>query len=221
MIRWLLVDAGGTLIAPSPSVGTVYAATAAKFGMVTDPAVLENKFRSVWKQHKTADTNITKNWWRSVVRDVFAPEFNVTDDLFQALFDAFGEPAVWKVFPDVRPGLDRLRSMGITLAIASNWDRRLPALLSRLGLASFFHHQFVSEIIGAAKPDPSFFQECLRAMNAEPQATGHVGDDPREDIAGAEEAGIRGFLLDRNGTARGEKRVNNLLELADRLSAMD
>jgi putative hydrolase of the HAD superfamily len=43
------------------------------------------------------------------------------------------------------------------------------------------------------------FSQALELADCAPGDAVHVGDTLEEDIAGAEAAGIRGLLLDRNG----------------------
>ena len=53
---------------------------------------------------------------------------------------------------------------------------------------------------GARKPDPAIFDAALELAGVRaPSEALHVGDTPEEDVAGAEAAGIRCLLLDRDG----------------------
>jgi putative hydrolase of the HAD superfamily len=113
------------------------------------------------------------------------------------LREAFRDPASWRVFDEVVPVLAALRHEGARLAIVSNWDSSLPALLDRLHLASWFDVVVVSHLEGMEKPRPELF---LRAVARLRGATGealHVGDAPELDEAGAQAAGIASVIVDR------------------------
>jgi putative hydrolase of the HAD superfamily len=117
------------------------------------------------------------------------------------------------VYPDVFPSLTALKERGITAAIASNWDERLPKLLRELSLAPHFDFQFISSFIGHTKPEAAFFNHALKMMGLEADEVLHVGDDPIDDITGALGVGIKGVLLDRRGDKAAGEVINNLTQL--------
>ena len=63
------------------------------------------------------------------------------------------------------------------------------------------------------KPDPAIFAPALELAGCAPSEALHVGDRPEEDLAGAEAAGIRGLLIDRNGGGG----ITSLAEIEDHL----
>jgi REG-2-like HAD superfamily hydrolase len=214
MIRFITLDVGGTLLTPCPSVGGVYARVASLHGVRAEPALLDERFRSAWKIQKAAARSMDVDWWRAVVTDVFQPfAFANRDAFFSELYDAFREPASWTVFPDVVPALTALRERGLTLAIASNWDDRLPSLLDRLGLARHFHRQFISFAVGLHKPDTRFFETALRELGAPAEETLHAGDDWEEDVGAARGAGIRALRIRRSPGAAEPGEIISLLDL--------
>ena len=89
-----------------------------------------------------------------------------------------------------------MRAMGYALAVVSNFDRRLYAVLDDLDLSRFFDVVIISSEVGADKPDPRIFERALKALHVAPGETWHVGDDPKRDW-GAETLGLRVFRLER------------------------
>jgi putative hydrolase of the HAD superfamily len=197
-LKAVLFDAGGTLLRPEPSVGTTYAKVAAEHGVRIAAPELDARLKQAWKKQKALQLNVDKEWWRAVVTDVFAGDlFKAPDAFFEDLYRAFANPAVWKIYPDVIPALTALKEKNICLAIASNWDERLPRLLKELRMDRYFDYIFISSLVGYSKPDRRFFEHALKMTGFDPSDVLHVGDDIEEDIAGANNVGIPAVLVDR------------------------
>ena len=92
--------------------------------------------------------------------------------------------------PGVHEALAELTARGLPLAVVANWDCSLPAHLSSLGLARFFHVVVTSAEARAAKPDPKIFALALRRLGVPPERALHIGDQPADE-EGARAAGMR------------------------------
>jgi putative hydrolase of the HAD superfamily len=103
----------------------------------------------------------------------------------------------FSAFVDAGPALNELRARGLRLVVASNWDCSLPQVLQRAGLSEFVDAVVSSASVGAAKPEPGLFAAALGVARCAPDEALHVGDTPEADVAGAERAGVRAVLLDR------------------------
>lgn len=218
MIKGIFFDVGGTLIAPYPSVGAIYSSVAERHGVLVAPSALNLRFQDAWKREKARRALVDKTWWRSVVKAVFFDQrFAEEDRFFEDLYAAFEAKEAWQIYPDVIETLKGLRQRGIRLAVASNWDARLPALLKTLDLESYFDEKFISSDMGIAKPDPRFFREALATMGLEPLEALHVGDDPEEDANGAESVGMRAYLIDRRTKPKNSRALVTLDEILLRL----
>ena len=79
------------------------------------------------------------------------------------------------------------------LYLASNGGARVQnARLDAAGIRKYFKGQFISEEIGANKPDPAYFAFCFDAIPAfEAEKAVIVGDSLTSDILGGINAGIR------------------------------
>ncbi len=104
------------------------------------------------------------------------------------------------VFPDVMPALHRLQSSGLPLAIISNttnppfmkdYEREL------LGLDPFFEFSIYSSGVPYRKPHPSIFKLAASRLQLDAQEILYVGDDPVNDIAGAQKAGMQAVWINR------------------------
>ena len=210
----VLFDVGQTLICTARSVGEVYAETAAKYGVHVLPDTLDETFRQLWTErrnilHAGINEDLERQWWYDLVADSFAcaglhcqpprQQFQARfDNFFDELFDIFTRPETWCVFEDVFPALDKLRAMGVRLAVVSNWDSRLEVLLRRIGLAGHFEFVLTSARAGYRKPDPRIFEAALTRLSLPPNDVAHVGDSYEDDFIGATNAGIRPILIDRH-----------------------
>jgi putative hydrolase of the HAD superfamily len=103
----------------------------------------------------------------------------------------FGDGLVFAVIDGVEGSLRRLRSLGLALAVVSNWDAGLAEHLERAGLAHWFSDVVTSAAEGVAKPDPRIYAVALERLGVEPNRALHVGDDPIFDERGAQAAGMR------------------------------
>jgi putative hydrolase of the HAD superfamily len=129
-------------------------------------------------------------------------------DVRAAMLDAIR----FHAFPDAAPALRELRSRGLRLVVASNWDCSLPQVLEQAGLAELVDGVVASAVVGFDKPAPELFEAALGLAGCDASEALHVGDSPSNDVAGARAAGIRPVLLQREG-ARGDGVIASLAEL--------
>jgi putative hydrolase of the HAD superfamily len=194
-------DAGGTLIAPWPSVGHAYVEIARRHGEGgLDPVEVNRRFLAAWQGRGPA-FDYSRRAWAALVAESLRGLTPLADDpeYFRELYEHFAGPEPWRVYPDVLPALEELRRRGYRLAVLSNWDARLRPLLIALGLARHFDWLGVSSELGVHKPDPRIFERAARSLGVPPGAIVHVGDSFEEDVAGARAAGWRAVWLARDG----------------------
>ena len=227
----VLLDAAGTLIAPSEPVGETYARVAKGYGAELQVDKLTRAFAGVlrgmpdlaFQWTSTAELQrLERDWWRTLVRRVVAhtgTSMGAFDDYFEALYRHYAGGAAWECFPDVPRVLEALRARGYRLAVVSNFDSRLPGILQALGIHRLLDAVVFSSEAGSAKPDPHIFRRALVKLDAEPQCAIHVGDSEKADVGGAVAAGLTALLIERNGptAARSGHVIGTLDELLPRL----
>jgi putative hydrolase of the HAD superfamily len=69
------------------------------------------------------------------------------------------------------------------------------AALRKLKINNFFNVVVVSEEAGWRKPNPTIFQEALKALSVEADEAVFVGDTPSEDIEGAKKVGMKTIFI--------------------------
>jgi putative hydrolase of the HAD superfamily len=220
----VLFDAGDTLLAPAPSFQGRFVAVAAAAGLpleeaAVDAAIAEAVRAAEWPSDWT-DPATQRGFWvgfyRQVLADLGHGEKGM--ELADALFEAFSDPAGYRLFDDVRPALDELAARGIKLGVVSNFEPWLEDILDLQGIGDRFAAVAISGKLGVAKPDPEIFKAALTEAGADPGATVHVGDQPVNDVAAARAVGITPVLIDRyarHPETDGAHRVEDLLELVE------
>jgi putative hydrolase of the HAD superfamily len=68
--------------------------------------------------------------------------------------------------------------------------------IQALGLDRLTTCQFISEQFGASKPDASIFEAAVACLHTDPHHVVFVGDNPRNDIWGAHQVGMRTIWMD-------------------------
>ncbi len=204
----LTLDVTHTLL-DCPRLGEIYAEVLARHGIEVDPAAVRATLPSVWEQLSCAapapaDRFVShpdgaRGWWQRYLLRLCELLDAPPPSRFAAaeLYDRFACAEAWHVYPDVEPALAALVDRGFRLAVVSNWDHRLPLVLARLGLARYFAAIVFSSLVGFEKPDRRIFDRALGELGTPAAATLHVGDSAREDIEGAQAAGMQALLLDR------------------------
>ena len=227
----IFFDAVGTLFGVRGSVGEVYRQIARQFGVDISAEVLNRAFMESFRTAPRctfpgADPKkiptLEFEWWEAVALRTFdkagvLEQFSYWAGFFRQLYDRFATAEPWFVYADIPSTLERYQSLGIELGVLSNFDSRLHAVLQELELADFFSSVTISTEVGAAKPDPLIFATALAKHNCAPQEAWHVGDSRRDDYEGANTAGLRGILLERNlqGYLQGNHLQGDILSQAD------
>ena len=106
--------------------------------------------------------------------------------------------------------------------ILANWDRKLPQLLQRLGIAHFFKGIYCSEQLGAEKPNPRAYELFLEQSGIRNLRRLYVGNEYLADVVGSRALGFEPVLIDRYGRYPGAVdcfRVKGWDELRQALSA--
>jgi len=211
MTKVIFLDAAGTLFNVRGSVGEVYGQLAQSFGVTVKSEELNAAFfQSFASASPMAFPGIESakipqlefEWWQAVAAKAFqiAGVFNQFSDFpkfFAELYAHFATAEPWFVYPDVLPALKRWQQQGIELAVVSNFDSRIYAVLKALNLAEYFTSVTISTEVGAAKPDSQIFTAALQKHNGIAEDVLHIGDSFKADYCGAKAAGLKAIWLNR------------------------
>jgi putative hydrolase of the HAD superfamily len=101
-------------------------------------------------------------------------------------------------YDDVRSALERLRALGISLAVITDSWPSVEAKFAELGLREYFSAFVISSRERCLKPDPRIYSRALRAIGVSAHETLFV-DDGVDLVEKARAQGFRGLVMDRAG----------------------
>lgn len=205
MIKAVCFDVHDTLIDKGRGKGlaagkkTAAAALSKKF-----PHVNEEVLEQAWLHCLIKAKNLQEigreisahEWYGDQLRFMGIDQFD--EDLINEFNQAFmlGFRPFTTVLPGARESLVALSDAGYKLAVVSNSlgsNTRID--LDITGLTSFFNQIIVSSEVGWRKPHPKIFRRVLELLEVEPTEVVFVGDNPKEDIRGAVDAGMHAVAV--------------------------
>jgi putative hydrolase of the HAD superfamily len=204
--RVVLIDVGFTLTFWD---GVRIAAHAADAGVAVAPAAVEHAEKLIRTETRELEGRTLRthdDGGKKYLGSVFARALRLAgaehDDetLSRAAAHIHGQHLrsnVWRrVGAGNREALERLCEAGYRLAIVSNSEGTIDAMLTEVGLRPYFETVVDSHVVGAVKPDARIFQIALDRMGADPDEAVMIGDLPTADVFGPRALGIRAALVD-------------------------
>jgi putative hydrolase of the HAD superfamily len=211
----LVFDAVGTLIRPAYSVSQTYFEFGQRFGSRLSSAAIKTRFGKVFhdlfRSGKPTNESIEFQNWQQLVAQVFS-DLTDTHQIFDSLWNHFAKPDSWQVFDDVQPNWSRFVAQADSIAIASNFDKRLLKILDAHPPLNEIDAIFISSEIGWPKPTREFFAAIENRCGSKSIYT-VVGDDPICDIQPAQKIGWKTVLIDRQQANSDELRISSLNSL--------
>ncbi|CAD6211227.1 unnamed protein product [Miscanthus lutarioriparius] len=194
--RALLVDAVGTLVVPAQPTAQVYKSIGEKYGVKYSEDEILMRYRRAyekpWGGSRLRYVDDGRPFWQHIVTS----STGCSDaQYFEELYQYFMTEKAWKfVDPDAENVFKALRKAGVKTAVVSNFDTRLRPLLQVLKCDHWFDAVAVSAEVAAEKPNPIIFLKACELLGVKPEEAVHVGDDRRNDIWGARDAGCDAWL---------------------------
>jgi len=154
-------------------------------------------------------------------RNIFrAADLTVPDDAPMRALEAtrryYPSRPSFSLYDDVVETLGELKARGLTLCLITNANLEMLAIYRELGLDRHLDFVATSEEAAADKPDPAIFQLALDKAGVGADEALHVGDQYEMDVIGAQAAGMRAVLIDRDDVNPGisyRPRITTLREL--------
>lgn len=113
-----------------------------------------------------------------------------------------GAQQAFEIFHEARHQVTLFDNVETTLAALAQHYRlgvitNGNAQISRLGLEHHFAFAVSAESVNISKPDRRVFEHALQVGKASAAETVHIGDQPVDDVEGAQQAGIRTIWINR------------------------
>jgi putative hydrolase of the HAD superfamily len=154
---------------------------------------------------KSTHREVNNRVWITEALDALG--VSLDDEDMRKAVDAYFLPYVNKVHVPryVAPILSEIRRSFKT-GLITNFTHAPAArdILRTNNLAECFDSIVISEEVGWRKPHPNIFQKFLEDVSAIPVEAIFVGDDPRYDVAGAKNVGMKAILLQSEDTSFNE-----------------
>jgi len=116
-------------------------------------------------------------------------------------------------------GLAKDYRLGLICNTGTSPGSTLRHFLRKEGILTCFSYLLFSNEVGIAKPNPKVFEMVLRALEIkDPGQAVHIGDDPRSDINGAKQVGMKAIWFNSRGldseiTVRADATIKGLKEI--------
>ncbi|KAG8063331.1 hypothetical protein GUJ93_ZPchr0003g18272 [Zizania palustris] len=209
--RALLVDAVGTLVVPAQPTAQVYKSIGEKYGVKYSEEEILARYRRAyeqpWGRSRLRYVDDGRLFWKHIVTS----STGCSDvHYFEELYQYYITEKAWKLCdPDAENIFKSLRKAGVKTAVVSNFDTRLRPLLHIMKCDHWFDAVAVSAEVAAEKPNPTIFMKACELLCVKPEEAVHVGDDRRNDIWGARDAGCDAWLWGSD--------VHSFKEVADKI----
>jgi putative hydrolase of the HAD superfamily len=200
----VLLDAGGVLVVPDPTVLGPLLAPYGADGSVD--AHVRAHYAGMRAQDAGAAPGEAEEWAtydRAYVAALGVPEHEQAEAAH--LLGRTRSPWLWRypVAASVE-ALGELARRRVPVGVVSNASGQIEATLRRFGVCQVGEgdcHEVVcvvdSHVVGVSKPDPAIFESALAAVGGPARArVAYVGDSVRNDVGGARRAGLVPLLLD-------------------------
>ena len=160
---------------------------------LTADALVKHRMEYIQAQpHRHYDlTSLRKDWMRHIAEHI--GEINNQDEEdFESNFVEKGFQVFWQqrnnvVFYDgVIPMLEKL-SKKYSLGVITNGN----ADVNYIGIGDYFDFTLSSQDAGVAKPHEDIFLQALQLADSTIESTVYVGDDPKCDVIGPQNIGMR------------------------------
>src|SRR5579859_2757104 len=211
--RFIFFDVGNTLLFPNRA-RVLAPLPAEKHPTLPAWQALERRTKQEFDQGLMSG-RVDHGFWWTFHTYLLQQCGSLDDGVRNALIENTQNSANWdQILPGTREALDRLRRQ-YSIAVISNADGRIDAVLRRCGICDCFASITDSGNVGHEKPHPAIFAAALHEMKADPAESLYVGDVYSVDYVGARNAGMQAVLFDVAGAYREREfpRVESLNEL--------
>ena len=202
MVKIVFLDLDDTILDFHKAEANALRRTLQETGVDSSDAVLE-RYHVINKQHweLLEEGKITRAQVKTLRFEKLFGELGVEREISAICASYEKNLSQGAFFVPGAPELLEVIGAKYDLYLASNGGARVQnARLDAAGIRKYFKGQFISEEIGANKPDPAYFAVCFASIPGfEAEKAVIVGDSLTSDIRGGRNAGIRAIWFNPQG----------------------
>ncbi|MEO7454438.1 MAG: HAD-IA family hydrolase [Fimbriimonadales bacterium] len=229
MIDLVTLDAAGTIIDHRWDPGGIAAQAARSVGLLISAERARPAYDEVYARFRPEQEELERSGNRGAIKamwqrqmaawlvDVGGKDEDAPEVLARFEELAFGPRShIFALYEDALPAIEAIKAAGFRLGVISNWDHTLFGVLESLGVDGEFDFIIASLVFGSEKPDKSIFMKACEHGRTTPERTLHVGDSEHDDFLGAQNAGMRALLINRNDSPSiPDGRINSLTQIME------
>ncbi|QWG90019.1 HAD family hydrolase [Bacillus mycoides] len=129
--------------------------------------------------------------------DEFAPKYRLPRNYIQDFWNE-NLPKCFSIDQNTILFLNHIKRHFKVGIITNGSTQRQKAKIMNTGLNEYFDMIIISEEVGFSKPDKLIFELALNKLNVQSEDVLFVGDDLEKDIAGCQNANIKGIWFNPN-----------------------
>ncbi|RAN78430.1 HAD family hydrolase [Bacillus sp. SRB_331] len=130
--------------------------------------------------------------------DEFAPKYRLPRNYIQDFWNE-NFPKCFSIDQNTILFLNHIKRHFKVGIITNGSTQRQKAKIMNTGLNEYFDTIIISEEVGFSKPDKRIFELALNKLNVQSEDVLFVGDDLEKDIAGCQNANIKGIWFNPHG----------------------
>ncbi|MDH5449125.1 MAG: HAD family hydrolase [Candidatus Bathyarchaeota archaeon] len=225
-VKAVLFDLGGTLIRTA-AIPEIYMRILDCFGVKVSSNEILEAHKANEKEFDIAQGQLDLGqdfWiaWNLRVLESIGIREN-REFLAKKIDELWWEHADLQTYPDVKSTLVQLKANGVKLGIVTNgFKRDFKQILDRLKLTSFFDVTVGIDSCNKAKPDKEIFLYALDQLGVRSNEALFIGDSVKYDYEGAKRAGLKPFVIDREGKAPSQcDKMRSLTEVLSFVKIVD
>lgn len=205
-VRALIFDFIGTLVnvvgySHDDSLGAMYRSLL-RDGLRVDFESFRGAYEAAWKRYRLIRyqrlVEVTNAVWLAEALNSLGFKASPDDDAVKKAVNAYFRGYLRAIRPRscAQQTLSRLAERH-KLGLISNFTHApvIYAALRKVKLNQYFNVVLVSQAVGWRKPSPRIFRLALQRLGVEPEEAIFIGDNPKEDIEGARNVGMRAFFV--------------------------
>ncbi|MBI4485723.1 MAG: HAD family hydrolase [Acidobacteria bacterium] len=204
-------DVDFTLIYPGPMFrGEGYQAFCGRYGMTVDPAKFGQAVISAAPlldspEDAPYDAEIFVAYTRHIIEQMGGDGPHL-EACAREIYAEWAACQHFELYDEVPAVLGWLAAAGVRIGLISNSHRCLASFQSHFELQGLISATVSSSDHGFMKPHPSIFRAALQLVDVAPAEAVMVGDNVRQDVEGAQRAGMRAVLLHRSSAPHARER---------------